>query len=234
MPGFPALLALPIAIFDNPLLPAPLLLAGVGALGCGLVYVLGRMLFDLPGGRTAAGLTAIAPVRVGFSPVVLSETSFAVALIASLIGMAWWVRSDGHSVGRTSKSVPPRDIAMPDDASSRTRESSEDCRETELSPIPLLPKPDGLGSPSYGKAAVIGLAVGGLIALACYFRPSWILAGPLFGAGAVITSAQKGRAAVMAVCVLIGLVAALLPWGLRNQRVTGHFTLTTVWMGPSL
>jgi hypothetical protein len=25
-----------------------------------------------------------------------------------------------------------------------------------------------------------------------------------------------------------------LPWGLRNQAVTGHFTLTTFWVGPSL
>src|SRR5690606_28432057 len=66
MPGLPALLALPIAIFESPLLPARLLLAGVGALGCGLVYVLGRMLFDIPVGTTAAALTAIAPVMVGF------------------------------------------------------------------------------------------------------------------------------------------------------------------------
>src|SRR5690606_1909088 len=191
MPGFPALLALPIAIFENPLLPARLLLACVGTLGCGLVYVLGRLLFDGPVGTTAAALTAIAPVMVGFSPVILSETSFAVALVASLVGMAWWVRCDGHSVGRTSKSVPQGSTAWTAEAE----------------------KSDGLGNPSYGKAAVIGLVSGALVALACYFRPSWILAGPLFGAVATVTSAHKGRAAVMALCVIIGLVTALLPWG---------------------
>jgi hypothetical protein len=206
MPGFPALLALPIAMFENPLLPARLLLAFVGTLGCGLVYVLGRMLFDVPVGTAAAGLTAIAPVMVGFSPVILSETSFAVALVGSLIGMAWWARCDGRSVGR---------IVNPSTTASRLVDGRID-------------------NPSYGKSAAIGLVVGVLVALACYFRPSWILAGPLFGAGAVITSAHKGRAVVMAVCVLLGLVAALLPWGLRNQRVTGHFTFTTLWMGPSL
>jgi hypothetical protein len=206
MPGFPALLALPIAIFENPLLPARLLLAGVGTLGCGLVYVLGRILFDGPIGTIAAALTAVAPVMVGFSPVILSETSFAVALVGSLIGMAWWVRCERGYVGR---------IGNP----SQT----------------VLQSPEGrIDNPSFGKAAAVGLVVGALVALASYFRPSWILAGPLFGAGAIVTSAHKGRAAVMAVCVIIGLVAALLPWGLRNQRVTGHFTLTTLWMGPSL
>jgi hypothetical protein len=206
MPGFPALLALPIAIFQSPLLPARLMLAGVGTLGCGLVYILGRMLFDTPVATTAAALTAVAPVMVGFSPVILSETSFAVSLVASLIGMAWWMRCDGRSVGWI---VNPSEVGSP----------ASDGR---------------IDNPSYGKATVIGLVIGGLVALACYFRPSWILAGPLFGAGAIITSAHKGRAAVMAVCVMIGLIGALLPWGLRNQQVTGHFTLTTLWMGPSL
>jgi hypothetical protein len=32
----------------------------------------------------------------------------------------------------------------------------------------------------------------------------------------------------------VGLFVALLPWGLRNQSITGHFTLTTFWVGPSL
>src|SRR5690606_512661 len=178
MPGFPALLALPIAIFDNPLLPARLLLAGVGTLGCGLVYVLGRMLFDVPVGGTAAALTAIAPVMVGFAPVILSETSFAAALVGSLVGMASWIRCERGSVGRIGN------------------------------PSQTAPQTSGgrIANPSYGKAAVIGLVSGGLVALACYFRPSWILAGPLFGAGAIITSAHKGRAAVMALCVMIGLI----------------------------
>jgi len=212
MRGFPALLAMPIAIFENPLLPARLMLAGVGTIGCGLVFVLGRMLFDGTVGLTAAALATIAPVLVGFSPVILSETSFAVCLVASLIGMAWWARRDRGLVGRTSKSV------QGGDDSGAPRE------------IPT----DGSGDPSYGTIVPIGLMIGALVALACYFRPSWILAGPLFGAGAVMTSAHKGRAVVMAVCVIVGLIATLLPWGLRNQRVTGHFTLTTFWLGPSL
>jgi hypothetical protein len=34
--------------------------------------------------------------------------------------------------------------------------------------------------------------------------------------------------------VIASTFAALVPWGLRNQQVTGHFVFTTLWMGPSL
>jgi hypothetical protein len=30
------------------------------------------------------------------------------------------------------------------------------------------------------------------------------------------------------------VLLALLPWGYRNQAATGHFVLTSLWMGPSL
>jgi 4-amino-4-deoxy-L-arabinose transferase-like glycosyltransferase len=191
MPGFPALLAIPMATLENPMLPARLMLALVGTIACGLVWWLGRLLTDVKRANLAAGVTAVSPVMVGFSPVILSETTFAACLLASLIGMAWWVE-----VSRSGQDASP--------------------------------------GPSLGTATGIGLFVGLLIAAACYMRPSWLLAGPLFGIAAVLASANKGPALLMAACVLVGLVGALLPWGVRNQRVTGHFTLTTLWMGPSL
>ena len=191
MPGFPALLAIPIALFTSPMLPARLMLAAVGTIACGLVWCLAQTLADAKTANLAAALTAISPVMIGFSPVILSETTFAACLVASLIGMASWAKAD--------------------------RNSSADHR-----------------TPSPRFSVLIGLFIGLLIAVACSMRPSWLLAGPLFGIAAIATSANKGSALLLAVCVLIGLVGALLPWGLRNQRVSGHFTLTTLWMGPSL
>ena len=78
------------------------------------------------------------------------------------------------------------------------------------------------------------IATGGMIALACYVRPSWLLAAPLFALVLVILSSNRLRAAGLGAVVVLTLIAALLPWALRNQRVTGHFVLTTLWVGPSL
>ena len=79
-------------------------------------------------------------------------------------------------------------------------------------------------------------AVSGLIAaIAVYIRPSWLLLPPavvpvvlLWGKSTL--SKRLVSSGVMLLC----LVGALLPWGVRNQNVTGHFVLTTLWMGPSL
>lgn len=193
MPGFPALLAVPMTPFQRPFLPARLMLAVVGAVGCGLVYCLGRILFDTTIGLTAAALTAMSPTLVGFSPVVLSETTFAVCLLASLVAMAWFVkRCDCDPSGRGGPSP-----------------SAPSC---------LL------------AAAVIGASIG----VACYVRPSWLLAAPVFGVLVIALLGHRRRSIFAAVLVCVGAVAVLLPWGVRNKRVTGHFVLTTLWMGPSL
>ncbi|MBX3435962.1 MAG: glycosyltransferase family 39 protein [Planctomycetaceae bacterium] len=179
MPGFPALLAVPMLLFDNPLLPARMLLAAVGTAACGLVYLLGRTLFDEGIGLVAAGLTAVSPTLIGFTPLILSETLFATCLLASLVAMARLVRGD--------------------------------CR-----------------------GAGWGLVTGGLIGLTCFVRPSWLLSAPAFAGTYFVLAKEKGKALLVAAAVLFGAVAVLIPWGVRNERATGHFVLTTLWMGPSL
>lgn len=196
MPAFPAILALPRVLFEQPLLPARIMLAAVGTVACGLVYVLGRTLFDPGIGLMASALAAVSPALVGFTPLILSETLFATCLLGSLIAMAWLVRGE--------------------------------CPGTEAA------HPRAIRSAGWGRAIATGLAVGGLIGATCYVRPSWLLAAPLFGTAYVVQSAEKGKALIVAACVLSGAVGILVPWGLRNQRVTGHFVLTTLWMGPSL
>ncbi len=187
MPGFPAVLALGIRLFGTNLLPTRIMLATCGTVACGLVYCLGRELFDLETGRVAAALAAVSPVFVGSSPLILSETVFSAALLASLLGCARLIR----------------------------HHQSE--------------------SPRSGLAlSVHAVIVGALIALACYVRPTWLIAGPLCGAMLVSVSRMRRRAWIDAALIQAAILLALLPWGLRNQRVTGQFVLTTLWVGPSL
>jgi 4-amino-4-deoxy-L-arabinose transferase-like glycosyltransferase len=183
MPGFPALLALPRAIFGDELLPVRLLLAGVGAAACWGVFALGRELFDPITGLIAAALAAVSPMFIGFSPLLLSETTFTLALLLSLIAGARLVRTNISS---------------------------------------------GKGSWRWG------LSTGLASALACYVRPSWLLAVPAFGVLLIATSPRRSRAVADVAVLHAALFLALLPWGLRNRQVTGHFVLTTLWMGPSL
>lgn len=185
MPGFPLLLALPIKLAGARFLPARLVLAVVGTLACGLVYWLGRELYDATIGHVAAALVAVAPVMVGFSVLILSETAFAAALVGSLIAM------------------------------------------TKLVRLPLTPQ-------HRWKGAGLSLLTGVLIAVACYMRPSWLLAAPLFAVVYVAVAENRGRAAARGALVLIGLAAGLAPWTVRNYRITGHFVPTALWVGPSL
>jgi 4-amino-4-deoxy-L-arabinose transferase-like glycosyltransferase len=91
MPGYPAFVAGAIRLSrmigmpEQDHLIARLMMAAVGALTCGLVAVLGRMLFDPPIGTLAAAVTAVAPPLVGFSVILLSETLFAATLVVSLL-----------------------------------------------------------------------------------------------------------------------------------------------------
>ncbi len=186
MPGFSAILAASFKLFGPSPMPARILLAAIGTLGCALVFVLGRRLFDERIGLIGAAMTAVLPTFVGFSPLFLSETAFAATLVASLIPAAALLQ------GLATESTPA---------------STTSCRAASC---------------------------GALIGLACYMRPSWLLWAP-FVAGLSILAGRARPAAWIAALLIGGATfLMLLPWALRNQRVTGHFVLTTLWMGPSL
>ncbi len=109
MPGFPAVLSLAICAADSlgldqyRFLLARLLLAGVGTLACWLVYLLGKDLFDRRVGIVAAAVTAVTPVMIGFSVIILSETLFGLALVFSLLAAARLCREEARDDARPSR-----------------------------------------------------------------------------------------------------------------------------------
>lgn len=108
---------------------------------------------------------------------------------------------------------------------------------------PLTPSPTP-GRRKQARAIVSGLVAGVLAGAGVYLRPSWLLFPPLLAtwlclfpiASCLLPTAlpSRSRRLLLALALVAGLFTSLLPWALRNQRVTGHFVLTTLWMGPSL
>lgn len=88
MPGFPVFLAGLMTVFGKRALLIRVGLAGVGTAACGLVYCLGREVADPETGRVAALIAAVSPIFAAFSVLLLSETLFALLLLASLIAFA--------------------------------------------------------------------------------------------------------------------------------------------------
>jgi hypothetical protein len=65
-------------------------------------------------------------------------------------------------------------------------------------------------------------------------RPSWLLWAPAVAFFAVVAGRARPRTWIVAAVIGATTFLTLLPWAIRNHRVTGHFVLTTLWMGPSL
>ncbi len=86
------------------------------------------------------------------------------------------------------------------------------------------------------KKAFFRAAGAGLCAsLAVYIRPSWLLFPPgLLFVLAIFSKSFFRRRILQSLVMLLCMLLPLLPWGIRNRHVTGHFVITTLWMGPSL
>ncbi len=75
-------------------------------------------------------------------------------------------------------------------------------------------------------------------------RPSWLLFTPFALAVGLFVGKREAAAAQsrvianrywgIATCMILGLIAAMLPWWIRNAEVTGHFVPTTLQVGASL
>ncbi len=90
-----------------------------------------------------------------------------------------------------------------------------------------------LASPLLPGERRLAIFAGLSIAVATMMRPTWLLIAPIVFLG-LLRSADFSRRLRAGLLVLAAAYGALLPWGLRNQAVSGHFTLTTFWVGPSL
>lgn len=97
MPGFPVVLAVSQLLFDANIFAARCLLVLIGALACGLVYGLGRTLATEWVALLAGFATALSPPLIAFSPLLLSETTFAAALTGNLWALAVLWRSSHTS-----------------------------------------------------------------------------------------------------------------------------------------
>src|SRR5262245_61217918 len=102
MPGFSLLLAGGMKIFGERVLWIRVLLAIAGTAACGLVYCLGRELFDPSIGLMACFLAAISPIFIVFSVLLLSETFFALGLLASLLALVKLMHIDVDSASDPS------------------------------------------------------------------------------------------------------------------------------------
>lgn len=80
----------------------------------------------------------------------------------------------------------------------------------------------------------VAMTVGVTVAAACYVRPSWLLIGLFFPAIHFLRADDRRWAFLCGVVTAAAMFATLLPWAVRNRRVTGHWVWTTLWVGPSL
>lgn len=72
------------------------------------------------------------------------------------------------------------------------------------------------------------------VALATLVRPTWLPAALLFPLVFWLWSGRSRRAATAGLLVVVACAVTLAPWAIRNRIATGHWVLTTLWVGPSL
>ena len=94
-------------------------------------------------------------------------------------------------------------------------------------------------------AILWGILCGLTTGVTMLIRPGYLLWLPLAGGTLLIahigphsglhTGAQRFRRRILAIgCLVAGFAVVAAPWAIRNQRVTGHLVLTSLWSGPSL
>lgn len=93
MPGFPVLLAGSRLIFGDAVFPARLLLCVIGTLTCVSVYWLACELCDKSTALVACAAVSLSPPLIAFTPLLLTETTFALLLITSLIPIVRLLRA---------------------------------------------------------------------------------------------------------------------------------------------
>lgn len=94
-------------------------------------------------------------------------------------------------------------------------------------------------APTRMQTTLFGFCGGLAAGAATLMRPSWLLFTPMAAVVGMLAAMKRRdawflRHAAIASCMILGLVAAMLPWWVRNYRVTGCFVPTTLQVGASL
>ncbi len=89
-------------------------------------------------------------------------------------------------------------------------------------------------SESPRRAGALAVAAGMSAAMATLMRPSWLLFAPVAVVVSLAFDKRRGRQAAIGLAMCASLALGMLPWWIRNARVTGHFVPTTLQVGASL
>ena len=89
-------------------------------------------------------------------------------------------------------------------------------------------------SASTKVTVAMALAAGCLAGVATLVRPSWLLFTPFAVTVGLLSGRNLGKHLYIGATALAGLMLVMMPWWIRNYRVTEHFVPTTLQVGASL
>ncbi len=84
------------------------------------------------------------------------------------------------------------------------------------------------------RCMLFAVIAGVLAATATLVRPSWLLFTPFAVLIGLLFSGRRLRQLAIGGCMLLALVAGMMPWWIRNSQITGRFVPTTLRAGASL
>lgn len=84
------------------------------------------------------------------------------------------------------------------------------------------------------SAVVMAIGAGFFGGMATLMRPSWLLFTPLAVLLSVALCTPRRKHLTLGFAVLLTMVAVMMPWWIRNGRVTGRVVATTLQVGVSL
>ena len=89
-------------------------------------------------------------------------------------------------------------------------------------------------APSVRQAILLSVSAGLVAGGATLVRPSWLLFTPFAVVVGLTAGKDRLRHLSIGAAMLAGLLVAMMPWWIRNARLTGHFVPTTLQVGASL
>jgi 4-amino-4-deoxy-L-arabinose transferase-like glycosyltransferase len=229
-PGYPLLLAPIIGLVgDN--LPAVLVAraeaALFGALAVAALWWLTRLLFDDRTALLAAAFATFYPGLIALSGLILSEAPFCPLMLLQFV--CWTLACRAKTSTRTACLAFCGGLAA--GAATLVRPSWFLFTPMAVAAEVLIGfcAARGLWSAAIHRRfrCVEGLAKAGS-------SPSTESDDESPHSKNVATRSVSPRHLTIAVCMMLGLIAAMLPWWIRNARVTGHFVPTTLQVGASL